>query len=125
MALRRHTCLSQSDGFANYNLLEEILLLMLRFMIVVGRTKQNELVGCETILFLSDNCKDGSTIQMKMSSAYYLSQMLHYVHYIGFLTVNLFVTDDLQNLIHNILLDHNLHCQLLQVIVICYLIAQF
>jgi len=50
--------------------------------------------------------------------------MLHYVHYLGFLTVNLFVTDDLHNLIQNILFDHNLHCQSLQVIVICYLIAQ-
>ena len=60
-----------------------------------------------------------------MSSEYYLSQMLHYVNYLGFLIVNPFVTDDLQNLIHNILFDHNLHCQSLQVILICYLIAQF
>lgn len=51
IALRRHNCLSQSGRFVNYNLLEEILLLMLSFMIVISRNKQNELDGCETILF--------------------------------------------------------------------------
>jgi len=51
MTLRRHTYLSQSSRFVNYNLLEAILLLMLSFMIVISRTKQNELDGCETILF--------------------------------------------------------------------------
>ena len=88
---------------------------MLSFMIVISRTKQNELDGCETILLCRTTVRTVALLK-KMSSAHYLRQMLHSFHYLGFLTVNLVVTDDLQNSINNILFDHNLHCQSLQVI---------